>query len=215
MKYIFLFISIIIIFNSCKKPVGKLSGVVTYYINKEYGCIPDVGSVVSIISKSKIDSAELSILNNYFEFKSKINTINYYSELLKQDSIKIASDIRFLHDYDDQIKTCNEVIHSIWEDFKKKGIQTMSDWWSFDSDMAGLIQRLIFTDRFRELNADGDGAFSTMLPVGEYLVIIQSGHCSGNTKAERDHSFDFRIITIKEDDEATFNKNFYNCFILI
>jgi hypothetical protein len=66
--YLFFFLTLVFI-NACKKPDGKLSGVITYYFNDNYGDKPDVGAEIYIIER---DSASISNISMFEVLKSEL-----------------------------------------------------------------------------------------------------------------------------------------------
>ena len=57
-KRFFLIPIFIAVFIGCKKPDGKLSGVVTYYFNENYGDKTDIGAQIYINSCTKNDTTK-------------------------------------------------------------------------------------------------------------------------------------------------------------
>lgn len=56
MKTLLMFVLAGTLLLSCKKEPGKVSGVITYYFNENFGNKPDVGSKIYFLSANDVDT---------------------------------------------------------------------------------------------------------------------------------------------------------------
>lgn len=84
-KTILLFGLLTTLLSSCNKPDGKLSGVVTYYFNENYGDKPDVGAKIYIVNT---DSAKVDFIKKFERDKSIMSLSESY-ERLREAKIRL------------------------------------------------------------------------------------------------------------------------------
>ena len=90
-KRFFLIPIFIAVFIGCKKPDGKLSGVVTYYFNENCGDKPDIGAKIYIKSCTEIDTTSIDAIEKYLIAKFWMSTIESNELFMASDSSMLVS----------------------------------------------------------------------------------------------------------------------------
>ena len=104
-KLLFLLFVGLVTLTSCNKPIGTVSGTVTYFYNDFIGYKPDVGATVYVTTaecdslSDYLDEAELSnITGEPIDSILEINTYRMYYKILK-DSLVATTNVNGLGEY--------------------------------------------------------------------------------------------------------------------
>ena len=104
-KLLFLLFIGLVTLNSCDKPIGTVSGTVTYFYNDFIGYKPDVGATVYVTTaecdslSDYLDEAELSnITGEPIDSILEFNTYRMLSKILK-DSLVATTNVNGLGEY--------------------------------------------------------------------------------------------------------------------
>ena len=104
-KLLFLLFVGLVTLTSCNKPIGTVSGTVTYFYNDFIGYKPDVGATVYVTTSEcdllsdYLDEAELSsITGEPIDSILEINTYRMYYKILK-DSLVATTNVNGLGEY--------------------------------------------------------------------------------------------------------------------
>jgi hypothetical protein len=79
------------VLNGCKTPDGKLSGVVSYYFNDNYGDKPDVGASIYIMNNKDLGATKIDAIQKSTEAKMWYSIIEQDKQMMNSDSSFIAS----------------------------------------------------------------------------------------------------------------------------
>ena len=183
-KIIIIVIISIALFGACSLMDGKLSGVITYYFNENYGDKADVGAEIYIIKTSDFDKDSAKAISNFLMYKGSCNIRKAEISLKEaKEEIDIYEEIRLIHNIDSIIDTESDEVYS---------------------------KILLIRDNKNTIKilADGNGSFNTNLTFGEYYVLIVSNHRKGNNLVDYNGLIDFNTIKIKPRKETTLNAKF-------
>ena len=104
-KLLFLLFVGLVTLTSCNKPIGTVSGTVTYFYNDFIGYKPDVGATVYVTTSEcdllsdYLDEAELSsITGEPIDSILEINTYRMYYKIL-EDSLVATTNVNGLGEY--------------------------------------------------------------------------------------------------------------------
>lgn len=210
---------------SCKKPDGKLSGVVTYYFNSNFGDKPDVGAKIFINNMEDIDSSKMWAVKKYKTVLFSRTTIEWCKERIRNDSARIKSSTQYLslkgpskEDFDrnreviqdskDNIAKRQKEFEEVENQLKKINISSDKDFLELADSVSSQVKKFEFIKTMKSFVADGNGAYSTNLPPGEYLVLFISNHRQGETIADVDGRIDLSFVKVESEKEVTANANF-------
>lgn len=208
-KSMILFGMLLMLSYGCNKRDGKLSGVVTYYFNENYGDKPDVGAKIYIINR---DSAKVNFIKQFVKDKRSIDIGESYQGLKETKKSLIESYKSSLNKpYYSKIEK---------EEFRKKieelemeitqipNIDT-SFTRGFEVTADSAFRQIYFLQsNSKVFIADGAGAYSSNLKPGNYYVLIVSNHREGRTLADYDGQIAFSSVVIESDKETTANAQF-------
>ena len=165
----------LIILISCKKEPGKISGVITYFFNDNFGDKPDVGSKIFIVPADEVDT-------------------NYEKNVIEEKQ-NLVNDQKKLNEHWDKLKTTYN-------------ISDVDQFIRLDEKTKDFIDVYKKSKNIKEFAANGNGNFFSTLPAGDYYVLVESSHRTGNSRTEKSHKLDMRLITIDPAGEKTVNVKF-------
>ncbi len=212
--------------GACKKPDGKLSGVVTYYFNANYGDKPDVGAKIYIANRNDVDSSKVTAIEKYIAAKIYMRIIEQNMTMITLDSSVLQSDNDFLKspyssaDQKERYKNAianrqkdiagNQInIEKNWTRLKEIKINSEKDYDHLSELASAQVMDFKISKYSQSFIADGAGSYSTNLTPGKYFVLIVSNHREGHSSAELLGQLKFNHETVESEKEVTSNANFY------
>ena len=143
------------------KQEGKISGVVTYFFNKNYGDKPDVGSQVLIINSTNIPNFQFKTVDSFLYAKTYRSLYSSYAS-----RGKVPDDIK--------------------EHVKKYGVETKDGFDAFDNRTREELNKIKFKNIYycSKVTVDGNGTFSANIEPGKYYVYITSNNRTGDSMTE-------------------------------
>ena len=171
---------------------GKISGVVTYFFNKNFGDKVDVGSTVYFL-----DSISA------IEFVNKDSSLRGINVKLIQDYLMGAICRNVKASY---ISMKMDVSQSITEGIVKYGVETDEKF--NELGVLALTNYIYFTMVAEKVTVDGNGAYSKSLKPGTYFVLIQSKHRQHLNKIEAMGAVELKTFQIISGQEFEFSNNF-------
>ena len=160
---------------------GVITGTVTYFFNDNYGDKPDVGSEIKVWNASAFGPDELKLL-------------------LKYDSIRLTETLYSLETQN------GHVDDRVLKELIAAGMNTNDDWARYSTHVDSILSKAKST---LELTADGNGAYHCKVPVGKYIVRIQSAHRKGEFETkEYMGKFSIKEADLGNDDEANVSAKF-------
>lgn len=201
----FLIIIILSVFYSCKKPDGKVSGVITYFFNKNYGDKADVGAKIYILSCDDIDTSKVKNIITFNNTKRSSDVFHSQQSLVYEELVKVLGEELAKS----QMETDKSIEEMDRNNLALYGIKTEEDFNKVDKLANDEIQNFRMEKNVKEFVADGNGNFSTMLPEGNYYILVESNHRENSmTTTELLHQIYFTKIKVSEEKEVTVNENF-------
>jgi hypothetical protein len=190
MKHTLLLSVLLFLFFGCKEPDGKISGVVSYYFNENFGNRPDGGAAIYILDSASASSLDLKSIAglkkafaNFMETKMKYEADSLVDALIdhhKEGSVKV-------HAYtspDSSLATFNEMGSRALQALKK--------------------YRLAAT----KVLADGNGNYTKTLPPGKYCILIESGNARNMPMHGLSGQIYFRFVQVKPGREEKLSNSF-------
>jgi hypothetical protein len=194
----------------CKKEPGKLSGVVTYFFNKNFGDKPDVGANIYILNSNDIDSNSIKHLAEIGVISTFYYGVEDFKRSMKSDSIEVATspyaDIRDM--YKQSMEQDKSLIETYQSSLDRYNIKSEDDFNRFDQSAHDELESFKNNKQVSTFVVDGNGNFSTMLPPGKYWVLIESNHREGQSKTELLHQIHLKSVEVVTEKEKTVNANF-------
>lgn len=169
-----------------QKQEGKISGVVTYYFNENYGDKPDVGTEVLIIDVAHVPNLHSATIDSFLYVKTYKSLYNLYDKgggKIPEDVIRII---------------------------KAYGVETKEGFDNLDNRAGEELFKMRFDKAFYtiKLITDGNGGFSSNVPVGNYYVYIRSNHRDGKNMTEVLGRVVFKKVEVRAGETATVNAKF-------
>jgi hypothetical protein len=203
------------VLNGCKTPDGKLSGVVTYYFNDNYGDKPDVGASIYIMNNKDLGATKIDAIQKYMEAKMWYSIIEQDRQMMNSDSSFITSYIglsktayskeskarydKQISDFQKRIADMEKDVETNWERLKRLKINSDEEYDNLAKLASSEIMDFRSAISCKSFTADGAGAYSTNLPPGNYSVLIISNHRRGSSSAELLGQISFNSSTIESE----------------
>ena len=142
---------------------GKITGVVTYFFNDNYGDKPDIGAKVLIIEISKVNDFNFLTVDSFHYANSYRNLYNSYA-------------------LNGKSKIPDNIINGV----KSYGVDTKEGFDALDNRVQEELNKIRFTNIFycKKLVVDGNGVFSANVPAGNYYVYVTSNNRKGHSMTE-------------------------------
>jgi hypothetical protein len=167
-----------------KKKDGKISGVVTFFFNKNYGDKPDIGSKVFIADSLETTQINLSTLDSFQHGSFYRNILQEYKRL--------------------GLKTPADVLAEL----KKWNVEENVQFDSLDSRTYKIIINIMKANGVREIVVDGSGNYNVNIKPGTYYVYIQSNNRNALSRTEIMGKMHCQKVTIIDGDEINVSTNF-------
>jgi hypothetical protein len=162
----------------------SLSGVVTYYFNKNYGDKPDVGAIITINKIENLNENALESLYNKFDAaKLKMAML---SNIDKKDP-------KFT-EYTDELN--------------KLGIYTQSDLDKLDMELATILIKRTSKEGVKNITVDGNGKYSIQLDPGYYEIFMTSKGRTALSTTEISGKVFVKNIQIKPNESNVLDHSF-------
>lgn len=167
------------------KQEGKITGVVTFYFNRNYGDKPDVGAEILIINSTNVPDFHLETV----------------------DSFRYASSYKSLYN---SYASRGAVPSDITANVKAYGVDTEQGYDAFDKRVGNELNKIRFTNIIycTKVVVDGNGTYSASLPPGNYYVYITSNNRKGNSMTEIMGKIYCKEVTVKSGGTSNVNANF-------
>jgi len=162
------------------KPIqnGRVSGVITYFFNDNFGSKPDVGADVYIVESNKVPDFNYATVDSFYN--SNIHRL-YRSKW-------------------GAIVSSNKVLANIIVEAKKYNLDRKS-FNSLDKRAATNISQIIDAKDVMNLNVDGIGNFSIKVKPGTYFICIKSKNIIGLNVIDTTGEIKCERLIVKEDGE--------------
>ena len=171
---------------------GTLSGVATYYFNRNYGYKPDIGSEVFVVPKSAYQDFDFAVLEKFI----------YVRRLRMLSSVEIEN-VALGAKLGIKISKSN-----ILSALEKTGVATESDWKALAWEAVRAWGIAANGKSTIKLVADGNGAFKRSFPSGEYYILIKSRQRTGLNSVEILGKIHAEKVTINSDEEVSVSAKF-------
>lgn len=181
-----IFISLIFLLSSCSLLNGKLSGVITYYFNDNYGDKADVGSEIYVLKKSDFNKGNAF---GYIEIDIIVAKMKQYAA---KDNAKFYAERNKISFSDAQ-----DVYEKAEKDFYNSSLEILKTLQAFKSN-----------EKTKKIVADGNGSYNISIPYGEYYVLVISNHRKASNIIENEGRIKVSKITIKFREETSLNFRF-------
>lgn len=166
------------------KTDGKISGVVTFFYNKNYGDKPDVGAEVYVADSIKIPDLMYSTIDT-FHYGNFYRNISYdYSH----SHMKVPNDIK------QQLINYNVEDNIIFNDLDLRASKNIDK----IKNAKDVIKTVV----------DGNGNYTIKLKPGIYYIYIKSNNRKGSTVTEILGRVFCERIAIKDDEEINVSAKF-------
>lgn len=165
---------------------GSLSGVITYFFNKNYKNKPDLGAEVFIADTTKIADLNLVAIDSFITASFYKNIYLTYKSMGR--NVKIPDDI----------------IEKIKE-FKLEDDLVID---SLDERAYTNISKVTNAKDVIKTVVDGNGNYSIKLKTGTYYVYIKSNNRNGASINEIDGKILFKKIIVKNGEDTNLSYNF-------
>lgn len=170
--------------NIVKQESGKISGVLTYYFNQNFGDKPDVGASIFVADSAMIPEFNF---DEVLSFQSAI----MYRKLLDL--------------YNQQNRPLPALIQS-QADKNKWAEKTVFD--ELDKISSRNITKFKNSDKAIKALADGAGNYSIKVDPGTYYILIESNNRNGMTITEISGKIYLKKVLIKAGDEQNVSQSF-------
>lgn len=169
-----------------QKQEGKIAGVVTYFFNDNYGDKPDVGAEILIINSSEVPNFHLSTV----------------------DSFGHAYAYKIL--YNSYAKRGESVPKYIADEVVSYGVDGKDGFDDLDNRTLNELYKIKFEKIIycTKLIVDGNGTFSSNLPVGKYYVYITSNNRKGDSQTEIMGKIYCKEVVVKTGEISNVNAKF-------
>lgn len=171
---------------------GKISGIVTYFFNKNFGDKVDVGSTVYFLD---------SIAAN--EFVSKDSSVHGINFKAIQDYLHGDLYRNLKASY---LNLRMDIPKEISEEIINYGVET-DEKYNELGELA-MINYIRFTIIAEKVTVDGNGSYSKSLKPGTYYIAIESKHRQHINKVESMGAVELKTIHIKSGEEIETSHNF-------
>lgn len=167
------------------KPEGKISGVVTYYFNDNYGDKPDVGAQVLIINSLNVPNFNYATVDS-FRYANTYKIL--YSSYAKRG--KVPDDIK--------------------ENVQKYGVETQEGFDALDNRAGDELNKIRFNNIIycTKVSVDGNGTFSANVEPGKYYVYITSNNRKGRNMTEVMGKVNCKEVVVKSGETSNVNAKF-------
>jgi len=165
----------------------KLSGVITFFFNRNYGDKPDIGAKVFALLKDSITAEANAKTIDTFLTVSTLRAIQRNNAILKK-----------------------ELPESIKESIRKYGITTDEQFEALDERATGAtLGIMMLRDDLPKTVVDGAGNYSLTLRPGEYRVFIKSNNRnSDDSMTEIKGKIMTKKVTVKKGETTNLSYNF-------
>ncbi len=161
-------------FTQCKQEPSEVTGVITYYFNKNFGDKPDIGAKVYLINeKKKVDHSSIDSFINITMDKHLYESLIESSEIDKL----IGKDFQ---PSKSSIENRNKEIETLKQKLASYNVETDDKYKLLDNRSASQLYNLVGKSD-NVTTVDGSGRFNLKVPSGEYTSLIISNGRKGNT----------------------------------
>lgn len=170
-----------------QKQEGKISGVVTYFFNDNYGDKPDIGAKVIIANAENLPDFNYNIVEGFLH--GKLYRSLYNSYVARGDK---------------------KGLESIMDQVRLYQVETQEKFNSLDNRAADELSKIKFKNAVYNINlvVDGNGTVSTSVPQRKYFVYVISNNRTGDNVCEMMGKIYFTTITVKAGETANFAAKF-------
>ncbi len=168
---------------------GKLTGVITYFFNDNYGDKPDVGAIVYILDS--------------------ISAVNFVTK----DSVKTPINVNLIENYlygAFYLKISKsygkDVPANVSEQIRGYGVETEEKYTQLGDSALTYYSRFRF--KADKVTVDGNGSYSKSIKPGTYYVLIQSKHRESLNSIEVVGNIYLKTIHITSGEEFNLSHNF-------
>ena len=173
---------------------GELSGVVSYFFNKNYGYKPDVGAKIYVFLEDSYPKTSTELFLKFGLVGRLIRTRDLNLEMISTLSSSTDSE--------------RNAVQKATSDLEKIGIRNDKDLELLNMDAVKAFNDIESGKDTIVLTADGNGAFKRSLTPGNYFIIIQSQHRRGDGIFEVGGKIFSRSFKIVGDDEVNISFEF-------
>jgi hypothetical protein len=163
---------------------GSVSGVVTYFFNKNYGDKPDVGAQIFIVDIMKTPDFDLEKVNSFYYASF------YKSIYLEYKSMGVA------------------VPNDIMEKVKKYNIDDKLAFDSFDNSVKNNLSKIELAEDVIKTVVDGSGNYSVKIKPGTYYIYIKSNNRTGISMTEIFGKVNCQKVIVKDGMDTNISHNF-------
>ena len=168
---------------------GVLSGVVTYFFNKNFGYKPDIGSEVLIVPKSAYIDFDFSVIEKF----QNVRSLYALEEVEKENAILAAKlGVKFM----------------LLPRVERYGIKSQNDWEALSEEANRVWQIAVQGKSSIRLIVDANGSFKRSLTAGEYYVLIRSKQRSGMNSLDLLGKVYAEKILVMSDEEVSVSAKF-------
>ncbi len=162
MKHTIIILALFLSIASCKKPDGKISGIVTYYFNQNFGDKPDVGANIYVVPKEDFDSTKAKLISRYIQVKDLLNSVNRCKNIISSDSennsISQKYGIKQDAEHSKTILSIKQEMERSQQDLTVFNINSKQDFDSLDNQAYRSCVAFRNEKNIKEFIADGNGA---------------------------------------------------------
>jgi len=164
---------------------GKITGVVTYFFNDNYGDKPDVGAEILIINISKIPDFKYLTVDSFYHANTYKNLYDSYAAM-------------------------SEIPDNISNELKEYGVDTKERFDALDKRTDDELDKIRYEFNYYciKLVVDGNGNFSSNVPPGKYYVYVQSNNRKGHSRTEIMGKIYCKKVVVKSGETSNLNAKF-------
>jgi hypothetical protein len=163
---------------------GKISGVVTYFFNKNYGDKPDIGAEVYIVDSMALPDFNIKTIDSFHYGTFYRNVADAYKAM----RVKAPADIG--------------------ENIIKWGVDSKESYDALDKRATMNLFHIKYSNNVIKTVVDGSGTYSVSLKPGAYYIYIKSNNRSDINMTEVSGKIYCVLVHVKEGQTANVSTNF-------